>query len=395
MQNAVALTFIKMNDKKPPGGGWSPGLVMQGKVYHRIGGLAAEEGETPHFNQMYVLDPTEDQPSIADIRLGFMNLRNISDHKLGVLKRLLEYIHDKLMVCNRYVRDFKTVHETALQMEAAGQEVQHGHFRVNADGVQARPTGEHERRYNLAEGCKEIQVLMPDHGGPPPNRDVLIRPRGGNHLHDISETHRSYDPLHYTLLYPSGHEDSWNLNMKLQDPPNPAVDVEEEEEEEEEGDDAAITSQRYRAFYRECDTRGRKQLSCRDYYAHYLHEREPSTGHRDTLLRGCRAFQEYCCMAYAKIESQRLRYIDTHQTDLRAEQYDQLLQWVPEHDQETGNVGRRVILPASFVGSPRDMNARFQNAMAIVRYYGKPDYFITMTTNPNWKVRTSSSFHTT
>ena len=92
-------------------------------------------------------------------------------------------------------------------------------------------------------------------------------------------------------------------------------------------------------------------------------------------------------MAYAKIESQRLRYIDTHQTDLRAEQYDQLLQWVPEHDQETGNVGRRVILPSSFVGSPRDMNARFQNAMAIVRYYGKPDYFITMTCNPNWKVR--------
>ena len=84
-----------------------------------------------------------------------------------------------------------------------------------------------------------------------------------------------------------------------------------------------------------------------------------------------------------------LRYIDTHQREIRSEQYDQLLQWVPDQNQETGNIGKRVILPSSFVGSPRDMNSRFQDAMAIVRNYGKPDYFITMTCNPNWEVRIS------
>jgi len=76
------------------------------------------------------------------------------------------------------------------------------------------------------------------------------------------------------------------------------------------------------------------------------------------------------------------RYIDTHQRELRVEQYDQILQWVPEENQETGNVGRHVILPSSFVESPRDMNARFQDAMTIVRIHGKPDYFITITCNP-------------
>jgi len=37
------------------------------------------------------------------------------------------------------------------------------------------------------------------------------------------------------------------------------------------------------------------------------------------------------------------------------------------------------------VGSPRNMLQHYQDAMAIVRKYGKPDIFITMTCNPNWR----------
>ena len=31
------------------------------------------------------------------------------------------------------------------------------------------------------------------------------------------------------------------------------------------------------------------------------------------------------------------------------------------------------------------MHARYQDAMAVVRKYGKPDLFITITCNPTWK----------
>jgi ATP-dependent DNA helicase PIF1 len=41
-------------------------------------------------------------------------------------------------------------------------------------------------------------------------------------------------------------------------------------------------------------------------------------------------------------------------------------------------------LPSSFGGSPRHMAALYQDAMAVVRYFGKPDLFVTMTCNPNW-----------
>ena len=45
-------------------------------------------------------------------------------------------------------------------------------------------------------------------------------------------------------------------------------------------------------------------------------------------------------------------------------------------------VGKRIVLPASFVGGPRQMNKLYQDAMGIVRRLGKPDLFITMTCNP-------------
>src|SRR6266581_994274 len=54
---------------------------------------------------------------------------------------------------------------------------------------------------------------------------------------------------------------------------------------------------------------------------------------------------------------------------------------------ETQNVkvGKPVILPSSFIGSPRAMQQNYQDAMALVRKFGKPDYFITMACNPKWK----------
>ncbi|CAF1342434.1 unnamed protein product [Rotaria sordida] len=47
--------------------------------------------------------------------------------------------------------------------------------------------------------------------------------------------------------------------------------------------------------------------------------------------------------------------------------------------------GRVIILPSSFQGSPRAMQQNYQDAMAIVRKYGKSDLFITFTCNPTWR----------
>ena len=44
--------------------------------------------------------------------------------------------------------------------------------------------------------------------------------------------------------------------------------------------------------------------------------------------------------------------------------------------------GVPVILPSSFSGSPRAMQQNYQDAMAIVSKYGRPDLFLTYTCNP-------------
>jgi len=47
-------------------------------------------------------------------------------------------------------------------------------------------------------------------------------------------------------------------------------------------------------------------------------------------------------------------------------------------------VGKRTVMPLSFIGGPRDMRRRYMDAMALVRRFGKPDIFMTMTCNPKW-----------
>ena len=89
---------------------------------------------------------------------------------------------------------------------------------------------------------------------------------------------------------------------------------------------------------------------------------------------------------YVKIEGQRLAFIRNNQNKLRREQYDVL----HKHVNNLGNnlnvrTGRVVVLPSTYAGSPRALKENFEDAMAIIKKYGKPDLFITFTCNPKWR----------
>ena len=45
------------------------------------------------------------------------------------------------------------------------------------------------------------------------------------------------------------------------------------------------------------------------------------------------------------------------------------------------NIGKRIILPLSFNGGPRNMQELYQDSMGLIRKFGKPDIFITFTCN--------------
>ncbi|KAL0306165.1 UNVERIFIED_CONTAM: hypothetical protein Sradi_6033800 [Sesamum radiatum] len=69
---------------------------------------------------------------------------------------------------------------------------------------------------------------------------------------------------------------------------------------------------------------------------------------------------------------------------MRADLYQGLEDAVVAGDTDASAVGRRIVLPSSFTGGPRNMMQHYQDAMAICRTIGTPDFFITFTCNPNW-----------
>jgi len=95
---------------------------------------------------------------------------------------------------------------------------------INADARPEQPNDpngaatSHSRRYNAPQKYvgklfgeqKYGEVLMADaetHG-----RDLVVQLRGGG-LQYIHETHRSFDALHFVLLFPRG-EDGWTIGLR-------------------------------------------------------------------------------------------------------------------------------------------------------------------------------------
>jgi len=51
-------------------------------------------------------------------------------------------------------------------------------------------------------------------------------------------------------------------------------------------------------------------------------------------------------------------------------------------DADLDRIGKRVVLPSSYVGGDRFMQQLYQDSMAIVRHFGKPSLFITFYLKP-------------
>ena len=126
----------------------------------------------------------------------------------------------------------------------------------------------------------------------------------------------------------------------------------------------------------------RGEVTMLEYYAFRLQQRRCEA---TTLIRGDRLFQQYIVDAYASVEENRLRYIVKNNKNLRSEVYKGIEDALLKGDVDGNNVGKKVILPASFTGSKRYMIQNYQDAMAICRFYGPPDLFITFTCNPKWQ----------
>ncbi|GIY48194.1 helitron_like_N domain-containing protein [Caerostris extrusa] len=128
-----------------------------------------------------------------------------------------------------------------------------------------------------------------------------------------------------------------------------------------------------------------KKVSSMCYYAYRLMIRNNQDNY---ILRYRQLYHQYVVDMYAKIESERLRFLRFNQVKLRSEDYIHLRDAIignKDGNLNTNNIGNAFILPSSYIGSPRNMQEYIQDAMTYVRHYGRPDLFITFTCNPNWE----------
>ncbi|CAN1725750.1 ATP-dependent DNA helicase pif1 [Linum perenne] len=147
----------------------------------------------------------------------------------------------------------------------------------------------------------------------------------------ITVYHPSLMALQYPLLFPYG-EDGWRSDIEV----------------------CSRTT--------DDDSDGKMLTQC-DFYAYRLQTR---LGEGHTLLLSGKVFQQYVVNAYALIEAERLEWIRDNQRKLRVNYYN-------------GLMGKHIILSSTHTGSPRYKFENFQDAMAICRWGGYPDLFLTFT----------------
>ncbi|XP_024004792.1 uncharacterized protein LOC112081952 [Eutrema salsugineum] len=178
------------------------------------------------------------------------------------------------------------------------------------------------RTHNLPTATEVAALIPGDFEEGLDNRDIMLEAKDGS-LRRISELYVGYRALQYPLLFPYA-EDGYQVGI-------------------EDG-------------FSHKEDRKRKTISMREYYSYRI---------QDMLM-----------------ESQTI--IRNNQVKLRSEKFVNLVEAHNEGQSDLSNTGKRILIPASFTGGSRYMNNNYLDAMAICKYFGFPDLFITFTCNPNW-----------
>lgn len=322
----LSFTSLGFEGDVANGNARRPGVYnfrIRGQLHHLIGGGAVPQaGQQPKFAQILFYDAAEQVP-----------LRNNAvggDLDAVVLHDLIDVIET-----GPHARLFKQAKQVTTESDD---------FRIVFHANVDQRTHNEPRVSEV--GAILINGAADQHSHP---RDVVIQ-RHDNSVKRISELHPDYDQLTYVLLFPQGLPNrGWHPNL-LQTGVN---------------------------------ARPNKRVTLRMYSSYYLMRRAENLETNPVRLGG-RLAQQFIVDSYARIESNDLEYIRANQDNLRADLYSNFVDAFNARLPDGVCIGRHVVLPATFVGSPRYMAKLFQDCMAIVRKLGKPHFFITMTCNPKW-----------
>ncbi|KAJ7240050.1 hypothetical protein C8J57DRAFT_1085988, partial [Mycena rebaudengoi] len=187
---AFALASLGVTVDKSVQGGNSPYVFkIQGALHHKVGSLLPAEGQEPIYAQLYFYSPEEANAARMRRNQGLNSNSGLKQEVMNILDDVLRRNH-------AYIPLYKTAYERI-------KEQQRNHPDAPSE-IYARITcepGTDARRYN-APTANDVAAILPGDGSVvPDHRDIILHERGGP-LRRIHETHPSYQPLLYVLLFP-------------------------------------------------------------------------------------------------------------------------------------------------------------------------------------------------
>ncbi|XP_024315925.1 uncharacterized protein LOC100821537 isoform X4 [Brachypodium distachyon] len=306
-----------------------------GQIYHNIHSFGSTNSSPSHL-QLYFYD--DDQ----SLQHRFRHSPNLDQE---VTRKLVDILKD-----NPYSKAFRSLGQVENVLEYR--------ITLNTDYRMDQQT------YNVPLSSEVAAVWVEGNDLIKRFKRSIILYGNNNVKHHIEPFYGCYDPLSYPLFFPRG-ELGWHPHI-----PKYGVSLEE------------VLRYHDNNSNDNPDMNNRLCVSVRDYYCHKFQKRP---GIFNAVLYGKRLLQQYAVDMYMKIEGTRLDYYRIHHKELRADLYKGIVDSLQAGESRADAVGKRIILPSTFIGGKRDMKRRFMDAMALVQKYGKPDIFLTMTCNPKWE----------
>ncbi|RID68698.1 hypothetical protein BRARA_C00841, partial [Brassica rapa] len=301
---------------------------LHGQTHHRIGSLLPPEGNTPQFLQLYIVD-TENE--VTNRKKAFSKGTSSVEIDDNLIAGLIKMLDEN----NHLAKTFRHARDRLLSGDAV-------EFSITL--VNQKHRG---RQYDLPTAGEIGGLIIGDFNSEAAGKDIVLEYKSSK-LQRISDLHPLFMSLQYPLLFPYG-EYGYDERIPY---------------------DVSVNSK----IKREC-------MTMREYYAHQIQTR-PSEGM--TIIKSGKLLHQYIVDTYTATEQERLRFLRLNQKQLRAELYTNVCDALESGDTDAAHLGKKVILPSSFTAGPRYMSEKYQDAMAICRFYGNPHLFITFTANPNW-----------
>ncbi|XP_054777266.1 uncharacterized protein LOC129285555 [Prosopis cineraria] len=312
-------------------GGGPYAFVLNGQNYHTIGSLLPIEGSKPVYSQLYIYDTDNEITN---------RISAVSRHEKSssISPEIIAMIKDCLDQHNPYVKQYRLASQIL-------QEQQQTKLRLRL----IRNCSTEQQTYNLPTTSEVAALILGDFDSSYDKRDIIVEKTCGI-LQRIHELHYCYLPLQYPLLFPFS-QGGYNSNVKH-------------------CHNSSTNSSKYV-----------KTVTIREYLAYRLMSRSQEVS---AILHAKRLCQQFVVDGFTMMESQRIDYIKMHQQELQVDLYQGLSDALFRGERNASATGKRVILPSSFTGGARYMIQNYQDAMAICRWAGYPDIFITFTCNPAW-----------